>query len=68
MIRYLLSLIVPVPMRSTHAATVSGADVRAGGHGNHYRDDDHHDLVSARWAQWRGRCLRQRTTTTCIGA
>ena len=64
---YLISKLFPVPMRSTYVAGVSGADVQAGGHGNHFRDDDHRELVSIRWTQWRGRCFRKRTISTCIG-
>jgi hypothetical protein len=71
MLRFLLSKIIPVPMNSTYALSVSGEAVREGGNaigfGNHYRDDDHHDLVSARWWQWRGRCFRQHTRSICIG-
>lgn len=66
-LRYILSLLLPVPMRSTHTAGVRGVDVQAGGHGNHFRDDDHHDLVSIKWWQWRGHCFRERTISTCIG-
>jgi hypothetical protein len=48
---YLLSKLLPVPMRTTYVASVDG----------------HSDLVSARWWQWRGRCVRQRTVSARIG-
>lgn len=84
MIRYLLSKLIPVPMRSTYSIEISGADVQTGAMpwidmpggadvrsvkpgANHFRDDDHHDLVAINWWQWRGRCIRQRTVSTCIG-
>jgi hypothetical protein len=63
--RYLLSKLFPIPMRSTYAAEVPGVGVQAGGYGNHFRDDDHQDLVTICWVQWRGRCLRRRTVSTC---
>ena len=66
--RYLLSKLFPIPMRSTYATTVRGSDVQAGGHGNHFRDDDHHDLVSIRWWQWRGRTFHKRTVAMCLRA
>ena len=65
--RYQLSKIIPVRFRSTFAHGVSGDDVQAGGHGNHFRDDNHADLVSVVWWQWRGRSFRQRNVSTCIG-
>jgi hypothetical protein len=65
--RYALSFIIPVPMSTTCVRSVSGADVQAGGHGNHFRDDDHHDLTSIKWVQWRHRYFRQRTESVCIG-
>jgi hypothetical protein len=49
---YLLSKLLPVPMRTTYVATTVGAtDV----------------LVSVRWWQWRGRCVRQRAVWARIG-
>jgi hypothetical protein len=66
MLRYLLSLLVPVRFRSVYAEGVHSADVQAGGHGNHFRDDDHADLVTVRWWQWRGRTWSKRTLSTCI--
>lgn len=65
-LRYLLSFVIPMPMRSTYTTTVVGANVQAGGHGNHFRDDDHHDLVTVRWFQWRNRIFHQRTVSTCL--
>jgi hypothetical protein len=63
--RYLLSLLFPVPMRSTHLSLRRHRreDIEAGidGAHNHFLTDDHHDLVSIRWWQWRGRCFAQRT-------
>jgi hypothetical protein len=50
---YLLSKLLPVPMRTTYVATSI--------------NDGHSDLVSARWWQWRGRCVRQRTVSARIG-
>jgi len=64
--RYLLSLLFPVPMRSTFTHEVKAHDVQAGGDANHFRDEDHHDLVTVRWIQWRGRFARQRTVSTCL--
>jgi hypothetical protein len=64
--RYLLSLIIPVPMRSTHAQSVKESDIAAGGHGNHFRSDDHHDLVHGKWWQWRGRTFAYSTVHICI--
>ncbi len=67
MLRYLLSNLIPVPMRSTYVGNASGAAIEAGASGtNHFRDDDHDDLVSIRWWQWRGRCFGQRTVSTCL--
>lgn len=67
-LRYHLSRILPMPMISTYVQTVDGDQVEAGEAGNHFRTDTHHDLVSTRWVQWRGRCMRKRTTTVCVGA
>lgn len=67
MIRYLLSKLVPVPMHSTYVEGVEGGRVQAGEVGNHFRNDDHADLVSINWWQWRGRCFHQRTIATCLG-
>ncbi len=64
--RYLLSKLMPVPMRSTFTTKVLGVGVVDGVSGNHVRDDDHHDLVTMRWIQWRGRYMRQRTVSTCL--
>jgi hypothetical protein len=65
--RYLLSKLIPVPMRTTYAESFKEADVQAGGHGNHFRDDDHADLVGVRWWQWRGRTFAHRTVHVCVG-
>jgi hypothetical protein len=64
--RYLLSKLIPVPMRSTYVVGVEGGRVQAGEVGNHFRDDDHADLVSIRWTQWRGRVWHKRTNAVCL--
>jgi hypothetical protein len=69
MLRYLLSKLIPIPMRSTYACPVAGEAIVAGTSGtNHFRTDDHHDLVSIRWWQWRGHCFAQRTVASCLPA
>lgn len=65
--RYLISKLLPVPMHSTYTLAVLGSDVRAGGHGNHFRNDDHQDRVAIRWWQWRNHCFARHTVSTCIG-
>lgn len=66
-VRYHASRLLPMPFRSTHAQTTfDSEDVQAGGHGNHFRDDTHVDLIEARWWQWRGRCFHNRTVTVCV--
>ncbi len=64
--RFLLSKIIPVHFVSTYSHQVLGAEVQGGGHGNHFRDDDHADLVRVRWWQWRGRYFAQRSTSVCL--
>ena len=64
--RYLLSKLVPVRMRSTYVQGVEGGRVQAGEVGNHFRDDDYADLVSIRWWQWRDRTWGQRTEAVCL--
>lgn len=63
---YRLSLMVPMRFRTIYGQDIAASDVQAGGHGNHFRDDDHHDGVTVSWWQWRGRIWRTRTMAICL--
>lgn len=67
-LRYLLSLLFPVPMSSTYLTHIDGERVQRGECGNHFESEQHTDMVSARWWQWRGRTWRKRTVTFCVPA
>lgn len=64
--RYRLSRLIPVRFRTLCGVQIAEAEIASGGHGNHYRGDEHYDAESCTWWQWRDRTYRPRTMRICL--